>query len=78
MFSSDFRQPVMIDEAPTGHGCEWCGKPARYQLTALGGMHHNEEGMFCQACAQEFARAVAESLSRVMTPDIPSALTVPA
>ena len=60
----DFRQPVSIDDAPDGEICEWCGKPAVYQLTALGGMHHNEEGFFCRRCSEAFVRAVASSLSR--------------
>jgi hypothetical protein len=50
----DFRQPVSIDHAPPTRHCEWCGKPAVYQLTALGGVHHNEAGFF--------ARGVVRSL----------------
>lgn len=67
MLGYDFRQPVSIDNAPRGRVCEWCGKPAVYQLTALGGKHHNEEGLFCQACGEQFARTIADSLSRVVT-----------
>lgn len=81
MFTDDFRQPVAIDNAPTGHLCEWCRKPAVYQLTELGGKHHNEEGFFCQACGEQFARTVADSLSRVITADttvsLPNAHVIP-
>lgn len=63
----DFRLPVSIDLAPAGEICEWCGKPATYQLTALGGMHHNESGFFCCQCSEAFVRAVASSLSREVT-----------
>ena len=70
MFAYDFRQPVSLDDVPPGRLCEWCGKPAIYQLTALGGIHHNEEGLFCQTCGEQFARAVADSLSRVITAEI--------
>ena len=61
---NDFRQPVTIDIAPAGETCEWCGKPAVQQLTALGGMHHNDGGFFCRQCGEAFVRAVASSLSR--------------
>jgi hypothetical protein len=44
----NFRQPVTIGAAPAGEICEWCGKPAIHQLTALGGKHHNESGFFCR------------------------------
>ena len=69
----DFRQPVTIDVAPAGEICEWCGKPAVHQLTALGGMHHNEGGFFCCQCSQAFVRAVASSVSRELRPDAESA-----
>jgi hypothetical protein len=71
MFNHDFRQPVSLDDAPPSSRCEWCGKPAVYQLTALGGLHHNQAGCFCQACSEEFTRTVADSLSRVITADVP-------
>lgn len=77
MFDYDFRQPVLLDDAPKGRVCEWCGKPAVHQLTALGGRHHNEEGVFCQVCAQEFARIVADSLSRVIPASAPVSPSVP-
>lgn len=69
MLEKAFRQPVSLDFAPEGRLCEWCGKPAVHQLTALGGTCHNEGGFFCQACAEEFVRAVADSLSRVIPAD---------
>ena len=67
MFASDFRQPVSFDDVPPGRLCEWCGKPAIYHFTVLGGIRQNEEGCFCRKCGEEFARTVADSLSRVIT-----------
>jgi hypothetical protein len=67
MLGNEFRSPVAVDAAPAGSHCEWCGKPAIYQLMVIGGKHHNEAGRFCQKCGEEFVRAVAESLSRVLT-----------
>ena len=69
MSDNEFRQPISVDFAPAGHLCEWCGKPAVHQLTAIGGKRHNEGGFFCQTCGEEFARAVAASLYRVITTD---------
>ena len=63
----DFRQPVTIDVAPAGEICEWCGKPAIHQLTALGGKHHNKGGFFCLRCGEDFVRAIASSVSREVT-----------
>lgn len=68
-YEYDFRQPVSIDAAPAGKICEWCGKPAVYQLTAQGGMRHNEGGFFCRQCSAVFARTVASSLSREVPAD---------
>jgi hypothetical protein len=67
---NDFRQPVTIDDASAGEPCEWCGKPAVLQLTALGGRHHNEGGFFCRQCGEAFIRAVASSLSREVRPEV--------
>jgi hypothetical protein len=67
MLNNDFRSPVTVDDAPAGSRCEWCGKPAVYQLLATGGKYHNQEGCFCATCGEEFVRAVADSLSRVIT-----------
>ena len=65
MSENEFRRPVSIDFAPGGSICEWCGKPATQQLTAIGGKSHNEGGYFCSSCAIEFVRTVAESTYRV-------------
>ena len=66
---NEFRQPLSIDEAPEGSVCEWCGKPAEHQFTALGGKFHNESGPLCRTCGDEFVRAVASSLCREVTPE---------
>ena len=76
MLDYAFRLPVSVDCAPEGHLCEWCGKPAVHQLTAIGGRNHNDGGFFCQACSEEFARTVADSLSRVITVDTPASPSV--
>ena len=65
-----FRQPISIDLAPAERVCEWCGKPAVYQLTALGGMDHNESGFFCGPCSEAFVRAVASSLYREVREEV--------
>jgi hypothetical protein len=62
MSNYDFLQPVSVDFAPHGSVCEWCGKPAEQQLTAIGGTYHNEGGFFCRLCGEEFIRAVVHSL----------------
>lgn len=67
MLGNEFRSPVAVDTAPAGSQCEWCGKPAIYQLMVIGGKHHNEAGRFCAKCGEEFVRSVAESLSRVLS-----------
>lgn len=67
MFNNDFRSPVCIDDAPGDSLCEWCGKPAVYQLVVSGGNHHNKGGRFCATCGREFVRTVADSLDRVVT-----------
>ncbi len=58
MSKNEFRQPVAIDAAPRGSLCEWCGKPAEVQLTAIGGTAHNDSGLFCRPCGEDFKRAV--------------------
>lgn len=68
MFEHEFRSPVAVDDAPRGSHCEWCGQSAMYQLTVIGGKHHNEQGNFCRACGNEYIRVVAESLNRVIKP----------
>jgi len=59
-----FYQAVSRDFVPHGRCCEWCGQPAVQQLTALGGLHHNQSGCFCLACGKAFIRAVTECTSR--------------
>jgi hypothetical protein len=60
---NEFRRPVSVDFAPQGSVCEWCGKPAERQLTAIGGAFHNEGGMFCRTCGEEFMQGVIASLN---------------
>lgn len=69
MPNDEFRRPVSVDTAPRGSSCEWCGKPAEFQLTAIGGNSHNEGGLFCRSCGEDFARAVASSASATATQD---------
>jgi protein-arginine kinase activator protein McsA len=69
MSNDEFRRPVSVDTAPRGSRCEWCGKPAEVQLTAIGGNSHNEGGLFCRSCGEEFSRAVANSASIATTND---------
>jgi hypothetical protein len=59
---NEFRRPVSVDYVPRGSVCEWCGKPAEKQLTAIGGRYHNESGMFCKPCGEQFAQAVINSV----------------
>jgi len=58
MPANEFRRPVSVDFAPHGSSCEWCGKPAERQLTAIGGSYHNESGIFCRPCGEKFSQAV--------------------
>ncbi len=58
MAQNEFMQSVSVDGVPRGSRCEWCGKPAVVQLTAIGGLSHNESGLFCHSCGEEFKRAV--------------------
>ncbi len=62
MTSNEFRRPVSVDFAPRGSVCEWCGKPAERQLTAIGGSFHNESGVFCSPCGEKFSQAVINSV----------------
>lgn len=59
------QQPISVDWAPQGHRCEWCSKLAAYQLTAIGGTHHNQGGFFCQGCGEEFASAITKPMSGI-------------
>lgn len=61
MAESEFRRSVSSDSAPRGSLCEWCGKPAVFQLTAIGGSSHNDSGLFCRDCGERFASTVAQS-----------------
>ena len=58
MSYNEFRQPIASDTAPRGSQCEWCGKPAVVQLTAIGGYAHNDSGLFCSDCGEKFKAAV--------------------
>ena len=62
MLHNEFDSSIVTDFAPRGSLCEWCGKPAVQQLTAIGGPNHNEGGFFCATCGEEFASVVAASL----------------
>ena len=61
MSKNAFHQPLAVDRAPQGHPCDWCNKLAVQQLTAIGGVHHNQAGFFCEECGEEFAHAVCQS-----------------
>ena len=67
MSYNEFRSPVSVDSAPRGSRCEWCGKPAEVQLTAIGGRSHNESGLFCRTCGEDFSRAVIKATSMTNT-----------
>ncbi|HEX6481259.1 MAG TPA: hypothetical protein VF043_20660 [Ktedonobacteraceae bacterium] len=60
-----FDQPISVEMAPEGHLCEWCSTLAVYRLTAIGGIHHNQAGFFCQGCGEDFALAVCKSMGRI-------------
>jgi hypothetical protein len=65
MHLNEFRRPVSVDFAPRGSLCEWCGKPAERHLTAIGGAYHNEGGLFCFSCGDQFSQAVINSVKLV-------------
>lgn len=67
---NEFHRPVSVDFAPRGSLCEWCGKPAERQLTAIGGVYHNESGVFCRSCGEKFSQAVTNSLHLTATPQL--------
>jgi hypothetical protein len=54
MSNNEFSRSVSIDFASYDSVCEWCGRPAKDQLTAVGGIYHNEGGFFCRECGKEF------------------------
>ena len=62
-YSNEFRRPISSDFVPRGSVCEWCGKPAERQLTAIGGSYHNESGLFCRPCGEQFTQAVVNALN---------------
>jgi hypothetical protein len=73
MSKNEFLRPISVDSAPRGSLCEWCGKPAEKQLTAIGGSYHNESGLFCLPCGEQFTMAViANSTRGIPTTDINS------
>lgn len=61
MASNEFHRPVSVDFAPRNSSCEWCGKPAEQQLTAIGGSYHNESGLFCRPCGEKFSQVVVNA-----------------
>lgn len=69
MANNEFHRPISVDFAPHGSLCEWCRKPAERQLTAIGGRLHNESGLFCRPCGEEFTLVVANSLHAAATTD---------
>src|SRR5260370_27011138 len=69
MIENEFRRPVSVDTAPRGSRCEWCGKPAEVQLTAIGGIAHNESGLFCNSCGQEFTPAFTNAACTTTSTD---------
>lgn len=67
MAENEFRRSVSTDSAPRGSQCEWCGKPAVFQLTAIGGFSHNDSGLFCRECGEKFAHTVAQAAAASST-----------
>ncbi|MDQ6659611.1 MAG: hypothetical protein M3Z24_01445 [Chloroflexota bacterium] len=64
----EFFRPISVDFAPRGSQCEWCGKPAQQQLTAIGGSHHNESGVFCHECGEKFKQGVINAMTLAVNP----------
>jgi len=69
MSENEFRRPISVDGVPRGSLCEWCRKPAEVQLTAIGGLSHNDSGLFCRSCGEEFTRAVINIASMTSSAD---------
>jgi hypothetical protein len=69
MSINEFRRPVSVDSAPRGSRCEWCGQPAEQQLTAIGGFYHNDSGLFCRPCGEQFSLAVATNSAQMAAND---------
>ena len=72
MSENEFTRSVSVDGVPRGSRCEWCGKPAEVQLTAIGGLSHNDSGLFCRSCGEDFTRAVINISS--MRPSVDATL----
>jgi len=70
MHANEFYRPISADRVPSGKTCEWCGKPAEQQLTAIGGSHHNESGAFCHSCGEQFSQVVIHASAVAQTPNI--------
>jgi hypothetical protein len=60
MLKNEFNRLVARDSAPLGSTCEWCGRPAEHQLTAIGGVRHNIKGIFCCSCGEQFQQAMTK------------------
>ena len=69
MSLNEFRRPISVDSAPRDSRCEWCGQPAEQQLTAIGGIYHNEGGLFCRPCGEQFSLAVVTNSARTAAND---------
>jgi len=67
MAENEFRRSVSTDTAPRGGLCEWCGKPAAFRLTAIGGPAHNDSGLFCRECGDTFGKTGAQASASVGT-----------
>jgi hypothetical protein len=61
----EFSRPVSVDFAPRGSVCEWCGQPAERQFTAIGGAYHNQSGVFCRLCGEQFLAVVINATRTV-------------
>lgn len=56
-----FCRTVSFDHVPQGSQCERCGNPAVFRLTAIGGLAHNNSGMFCLDCGTTFVKLLAQT-----------------
>ena len=65
----EFNRPISVDFAPRGRACGWCGKPAERQLTAIGGVYHNQGGVFCHQCGEQFIAVVQLCADFCSVPD---------
>jgi hypothetical protein len=67
---NEFHRPISADFAPRGSTCEWCQQPAERQLTAIGGTHHNQSGVFCHTCGEKFLETVIHSVQLSSMPQL--------